>query len=292
MKSMTGYGKIFHDFTLGTLEIEIKSVNHRYQSFSYRSFPKFMDAYEFPVINRLKDKIQRGSVTITVKYTPNEHTSLVDLSVDHELAVKYHQELTKLKENLHLSGDIYPASFLSCQHVFSCRERDLPEMNDYIFEAIDLALAQYDAFRTREADNLRQQIEECTDRIQLIVQKLSLEKESMTDSYILNLKEKMNRFAEKYGEIPHERILQEALLYADKSDVSEEITRLSCHTEELRKTLYQDGSIGKKLDFISQECLRESNTIGSKANTTAISMIAIDLKCEIEKIREQVQNIE
>ena len=292
MKSMTGYGKISFECPYGTIDMELKSTNNRFQNFNFRA-SRIFDPYEFAIINKLKKKIYRGSVLVYFKFTPNEDTSIIDLRVDRILAKQYIEHLGALKDEMELKGEIYPSVFLSCGNVFYTKERELSDISEYIFQALDQCYEVYDSFRVQEGESLLEQIEECIAKIRGGLDELYKVKDEICKYYIDNLKEKMEKFAEKYGEITEERILQEALLHADKSDISEEITRLESHLKALEKTLAQkDRSIGKKLDFIAQECLREANTIGSKANTNSISHVAIDLKCEIERIREQVQNIE
>lgn len=291
MKSMTGFGKVAYECPFGTIQIELKSTNNRFANFSFRA-PRIFDPYEFSIINYLKPRILRGSVTVNFKFTPNDKTSIIDLRVDKALAKQYYENVNELKEDFNLSGELYPNFFLSCHNVFYTKEKELPEISEHIFKALDQCLETFDSFRVDEGKNLKAQLVECSANIRSSLDSLMAEKDNITDYYIAHLREKMDKFAKKYGEIPEERILQEALIFADKSDISEEIIRLNSHLDALADVIEKDKSIGKKLDFIAQECLREANTIGSKANTNQISHVAIDLKCEIERIREQVQNIE
>ncbi len=291
MKSMTGYAKISYECPYGTIEVEIKSVNNRFLHINYRS-PRIFESLEHSITRILKEKIFRGSVIINFRFFPNPNTSIIELLVDKVLAKKYYEYLCELKEEFNLNGEIYPATFLYCSNVFYTKEKEIPEIKEYIFEALNICLKQYDEFRIEEGKNLKKQIKKCIRKIKNILKELEEIKDSMIESYIEKAKRRMEKFAKKYGEISEERLLQEALLYADKGDISEEIVRLESHIKEMEKTINKKGSIGKKLDFIAQECLREANTIGSKANQSKISMLSIELKCEIEKIREQVQNIE
>ena len=263
IKSMTGFGRAEVIDEEKKVTVEMKSVNHRYLDINMR-MPKKLSSFEASIRAVLKEYLQRGKVDLFIAY--EDYTqSRVSVKYNREIAGQYLEYLQQMSEEFHLENDIRASRLLGCPEVFTMEEQtvDEKELWSSLEEVLREAARQFVDTRIKEGGHeYREKLE--------------------------------NKVAEllQDAQIEESRIAAEVILFADKMCTDEETVRLKSHISHMRDVLEQEEGIGRKLDFIAQEMNREANTILSKANDLETSNLAIDLKTEIEKIREQIQNIE
>ncbi len=294
IKSMTGYGRGESTLYNRRFIVEIKSVNHRYNDISIK-IPRVLNASEEKVKNILIKKIQRGKTDVYINF---ESFSKDDVKINFNAALSdaYYEQLTELKERYEIHDSI-SLSLLSrfpdviTVEKFSENEEAVNEMNEALEAALRMALDQFIQMRVREGESLKKDILEKAKFIQAISEKINEKSPELIREYSEKLKAKVSEALGDYA-YDEARLITEVTLLADKTCVDEELTRLKSHVNQLLMILEEDDSVGRKLDFLIQEMNREVNTIGSKSNDLDISRYCVELKSEIEKIREQVQNIE
>ena len=291
VKSMTGYGRCSETVENMEITAEIKAVNHRYFEFSSR-VPRQFGFLDEKIKNYVKDRVNRGKteVYISINMLDNE---AVSVEVNQPLAKAYVDALEQLKEIYSLSGEIKPTDISRFPDVLSIHKQEQDE--DAIFEAVKSVLSKaVDAFvemRTVEGKKLREDItSRCDTIIGYVCEVESLSKQSVV-TYRDRLEEKMR---ELLGDVKvdEQRLLTETAIFADKVAVDEETVRLKSHIGQLKGMLDSNEPVGRKIDFLVQEMNREANTTGSKCSDIEITRIVVEIKSEIEKIREQIQNIE
>lgn len=291
IKSMTGYGRAQRSAEGCEITVELRSVNHRYLDSTVR-IPRIYVSMEEPVKARVQNGISRGKVDVFVTIEHNEGAS-VDIQFNSKVAQAYVTALGKMRDMYSLDDKIDLMSLARFPEVFTVGQKETDEsaILKAVLDALDEALAGHDAMRTREGENLKNDI---LSRVKIIEEAVKgVEKRSV--AAVAEYREKLlTRMREVLADtaIDESRILTEAALYADRIAVDEETVRIRSHMEQLCSMLRKGGAIGRKLDFLIQEFNREANTIGSKANDIEIARSVVDIKAEIEKIREQVQNIE
>ena len=291
VKSMTGYGRAEETVNGCTITVELRSVNNRYLDCSVR-IPRLYIFAEDAIKSRVQNTISRGKVDVFVTLD-NAGADKVQVSVNKPVADGYYAALTKLAEEYHLSNDISVSLLSRFPDVLLAEkaEEDVEQMAKDICSVLDRALADFDQMRTREGERLRDDI---LSRAETIESKVALVEErspQTVSEYRARLEAKMSEVLAN-TQIDPARILTEAAIFADKIAVDEETVRLRSHIGQLREMLAKGGATGRKLDFLIQEFNREANTIGSKCSDIEIARHVVDIKAEIEKIREQVQNIE
>ena len=291
VKSMTGYGRAEETVNGCTITVELRSVNNRYLDCSVR-IPRLYLFSEDAIKSRVQNTISRGKVDVFVTLD-NAGADKVQVSVNKPVADGYYAALTKLAEEYHLSNDISVSLLSRFPDVLLAEkaEEDVEQMAKDICSVLDRALADFDQMRTREGERLRDDI---LSRAETIESKVALVEErspQTVSEYRARLEAKMNEVLAN-TQIDPARILTEAAIFADKIAVDEETVRLRSHIGQLREMLAKGGATGRKLDFLIQKFNREANTIGSKCSDIEIARHVVDIKAEIEKIREQVQNIE
>lgn len=291
MKSMTGYGKYTTTTTFGTITIELKSVNHRYLNISYRANHVF-SAHEFQVVQYVKKYLYRGSVRINISFTPAREGALNQLIINEDLARQYYEALTLLKERYSLPHEIIPGDFLHCPELFILEDKDNPELNTQLMEALAQSLQNFNEYRQREGQELQQHLQKVLNQMSVLVSTIEEESENVLPLTLDKFRKRLAQFSREIPQVPEERLIQEALFLCDKADISEELNRLSAHLKEIERSFHDDTPVGKKLDFIAQECFREVNTISSKVSQYSAVKTALALKSEVDKLREQIQNIE
>lgn len=291
IKSMTGFGRCElaegdHKFT-----VELKSVNHRYLDVNIK-MPKMLNFFESAIRNLLKEYIQRGKVDVFITYEDSsEKTATV--KYNRNVAAEYLRYLKQMAEEFDLDNDVRVSTLSRYPEVLSMEEAAIDEEQIWrlLEKTIRQAAQEFVASRVKEGENLKDDLIAKLDDMLGDVAYIQERSPQIVEEY----KEKIyNKVKELLTDAQAEdnRILMEVTLFADKICVDEEIVRLKSHIETTRQTLLEGGSIGRKLDFIAQEMNREANTTLSKANNLDISNHAIELKTQIEKIREQIQNIE
>ncbi len=291
VKSMTGYGRAEETVSGCTITVELRSVNNRYLDCNVR-IPRLYLFAEEAIKSRVQNTISRGKVDVFVTLD-STGADRVQVSVNKPVADGYYAALRQLAEDYGLSSDISVSLLSRFPEVLLAEkaEEDVEQMAKDICSVLDHALADFDQMRTREGEQLKEDI---LSRAAAIEDKVALvEKRSpqTVAEYRAKLETRMNEVLAN-TQLDPARILTEAAIFADKIAVDEETVRLRSHITQLREMLSKGGATGRKLDFLIQEFNREANTIGSKCSDIEISGHVVDIKAEIEKIREQVQNIE
>ena len=291
IRSMTGYGRDQQLLHGRSITVEIRSVNHRYFEFSCRA-PRGCAFLEDRLKRSLQSAISRGKVevSLTLQTIESRHTSV---AVDHALAGQYLAALRALGEEYSLPDDLTLSSVARLPDVFTlCRdEEDEEELAADVLQVLQNALDRFVAMREAEGERLRADV---LSRVVTMEEHLSFVEERSPQTvmeYRARLTAKLTELLN--GAVPDEaRILTEAAIVADRLAVDEETVRLRSHFAQLRRIMESTEPVGRKLDFLVQEMNRETNTIGSKCSDTAIAGHVVEMKSEIEKIREQIQNIE
>ena len=291
IKSMTGFGRCEVAENNRKFTVEMKAVNHRYLDVNIK-MPKSLNFFESAIRTELKNYISRGKVDVFITYEDfSEKTSSV--RYNKELAKEYLTYLNCMAEDLGLDNDIRVSSLSYYPVIFVMEEAviDVEELWKGVREAVDGAAEMFVKSRITEGENLKNDLIEKLDNMLKLVDFISERSPQIVTEYRRRLEDKVK---ELLGDntVDEARLLTEVTIFADKVCVDEEIVRLRSHIETAKNALQEGGSIGRKLDFIAQEMNREANTTLSKSNDLEISNCAIELKTEIEKVREQIQNIE
>lgn len=291
VKSMTGYGRAEDTLNGCTITVELRSVNNRYLDCNVR-MPRLYLFAEETIKSRVQNTISRGKVDVfvTLDSTGGEQ---VQVSVNQPLADGYYAALIQLAERYGLSKDISVSLLSRFPDVLLAEkaEEDVEQRAQDICSVLDRALADFDQMRTREGARLEADVLSRAARIEELVGKVEERSPQTVAEYRAKLEARMNEVLSN-TQLDPARILTEAAIFADKVAVDEETVRLRSHIGQLRHMLEQGGTTGRKLDFLIQEFNREANTIGSKCSDIDIARHVVDIKAEIEKIREHVQNIE
>ena len=291
LKSMTGYGRAERTLDGRTVTVELRSVNNRYLDCNVR-MPRLYLFAEEGFKAQVQKTISRGKVDVFITLE-GAGTQALAVSVNRPVADGYYAALRELAELYGLNGDI-PISLLSqFPDVLLAEkaEEDADQTAQEISAALTQALLDFDQMRTREGAKLEEDILSRAARIEELVEQVKSRSPETVSEYRARLEERMNEVLANLHLDPA-RILTEAAIFADKVAVDEETVRLTSHIAQLREMLSQGGAIGRKLDFLIQEFNREANTIGSKCSDMEIAGLVVEMKAEIEKIREQVQNVE
>ncbi len=291
VKSMTGYGRAEDTLNGCTITVELRSVNNRYLDCNVR-MPRLYLFAEETIKSRVQNTISRGKVDVFVTLDSNGGEQ-VQVSVNQPLADGYYAALKELAERYGLSKDISVSLLSRFPDVLLAEkaEEDVEQRAQDICSVLDRALADFDQMRTREGARLEADVLSRAARIEELVGLVEERSPQTVAEYRAKLEARMNEVLSN-TQLDPARILTEAAIFADKVAVDEETVRLRSHIGQLRHMLEQGGATGRKLDFLIQEFNREANTIGSKCSDIDIARHVVDIKAEIEKIREQVQNIE
>ena len=291
IKSMTGYGGAKGEVNAIAVTAELKSVNNRYLDVSVR-LPKSCLFAEEAVRAAVAEKISRGKVDVFINVDTSGAEEAV-IKVNENLAAAYLKAVKDTAERFGLEGDVNALTLLRFPEVLSADKTDTDR--DTVAQAIGAVLAEalteFDAMRAREGQRLAEDIEGKLKNLEAMVAAV----EARSPQTVAEYREKLlGRMKEVLADasVDEGRILQEAAIYADKVAVDEEMVRLKSHIAQFRLLLAQGSPAGRKLDFLTQEMNREANTTGSKCADSAIAKTVIDMKAELEKIREQIQNIE
>ena len=291
IKSMTGFGRCEAVTDECKISVEIKAVNHRYLDLSIK-MPKKFNYFEAAMRTLLKDYIQRGKVDVFITYEDYTEDQ-VSLKYNSTLAAEYMKNFEKMAEQFGLEDDVTVSMLSRCPEVLTMEQ--VPEDEEHMWamlqEVLKGAAENFVETRLREGENLKNDLIGKLDHMLSMVDFIEERSPKILEEYRQRLGEKVRELLQN-STIDESRILTEVTVFADKICVDEETVRLRSHIEGMKKELLAGGSVGRKLDFIAQEMNRESNTILSKSNDLEISDQGILLKTEIEKVREQIQNIE
>ncbi len=291
IKSMTGYGRAQGSFSGGDITVEIKSVNNRYLDCGVK-LPRGYAYLEEGVKSQVQKAISRGKVDVFITINAAGADN-VKISVNEPVAKGYIDAMHWLVQEYGIQDDISASAISKFSDVFLVekQEQDENEVKSAISGVVAEALGAFDAMRTREGEALKTDLLQKAEGILTLVSKVEERSPITVKAYRERLTAKMQEVLED-RQIDEARIIQEAAIYADKVAVDEETVRLRSHVDQLQNMLSEGGVIGRKLDFLMQEMNREANTIGSKGNDVEQARNVVSIKSELEKIREQIQNIE
>ena len=295
VKSMTGYGKGIYSGEQRSITVEVKAVNHRYCDITVKMPRKYSFAEE-KIKAAAKEVLKRGKVEIGVSID-NFGKSETDVNINLDAAKRYYDALTELGQNFNLAGDgQVPLSLLAGMTdvlTTAPATEDEEAFERELLAALKEALKEISAMRSVEGEKLALDILKRADIIENTKNLITERAPKIEREYKERLQVRITELLDGSVEIPEERLALEAAIFADKANITEEIVRLGSHIDQLRSFINSDEeAVGKKIDFLVQEMNREANTIGSKANDLHITEIMLRIKAEVEKIREQVQNIE
>ncbi len=293
MYSMTGYGKGSASADGREMTVELKSVNHRYLDVGMR-LPRHLAFLEDPIRSALTGKLSRGHVDVFVNYR-NLRSDARNVEIDVPLLKAFVDAARQANESLALVDDLSLTAALRLPDVSNVREadEDSAALTTLLSEAIDGAIDALLTMRMQEGERLRAYLSNCADTVETLTVQIAARAPVVVEEYRVKLNERIAALLGSAGvEVDHARLATEVALFADKASIDEEISRLHSHIAQMRSLLSDPEPAGRKLDFVVQEMNREFNTIGSKANDGALTRLVLAGKAEIEKIREQVQNIE
>ena len=292
IKSMTGFGRCEVAEGQRRFVVEMKGVNHRYLDVNIR-MPKKLNFFETAIRSLLKQSVQRGKVDIFITYEDLSE-SQVSLKYNETLAGEYLRYFQQIQETFGLENDVRVSHLSRCPEVLTMEEQavDEEELWNELKKALSGAISQFVETRSTEGENLKKDLLEKLDDMLMLTEQIEKRSPQIIAEYREKLETKVKELLED-TQIEESRIAAEVVMFADKICTDEEIVRLRSHIVHMKETLKSDEhGIGRKLDFIAQEMNREANTILSKANDLETSNVGINLKTEIEKVREQIQNIE
>ena len=292
IKSMTGYGKAERSVGDGrTLAVEIRSVNHRYGEITIR-LPRHFYPFEQEVKKTVAERLKRGKIEVFIQ-EDNSGTALTVPTLNLTLARGYLEAFRTLKGELNLDGDPGLALIASQRDVFTMKEEPTTEdlLHDALMATVRHAVAVHEEMRRREGATLLEDFLNRRANLTRLLEQVEKRAPTVVTEHAARLRERLRQLL---GENPLDetRLLQEVAIMADRSDISEEIVRFMSHLQQFDEALTSGEPVGRKMDFLLQEMNREVNTIGSKANDTLLASQVVELKAELEKIREQVQNVE
>lgn len=291
IQSMTGFGRGEANNDDFRITIEIKSVNHRYCDVSVR-LPRKLNFLETTIRNYIKDHVNRGKIDIFVNFEDTKGKSY-SISYNKEIAKAYYDGLNSISNDFNVDNKISAYMISKYPEVFSMTEEDVDEevLKELVIKALDDSMVSFVNTRNTEGEKLRTDLIDKLNDIKELVDKIRVKSPKVVERYRKRITEKVNELLGD-SKIDDNVLASEIVVYSDKVCVDEEMVRLDTHIDHMITTLNEGDSIGRKLDFITQEMNRESNTILSKSDDVEVSDLGIQLKTEIEKIREQIQNIE
>ncbi|MBQ1275089.1 MAG: YicC family protein [Cellulosilyticum sp.] len=291
ISSMTGYGRYEIQENERKVLVEISSVNHRYLDLNIR-MPRVLMHLEDEIRKILKEKVARGKVEVSLTYQSTSKED-IDVVVNTALAEAYLEGLRKMGSQFGLEDDLKLSALMNVNDLMTFQKKaaDEEEVSKIIYKGISGALVNFIQMRMNEGMALKEDILMKSKKLSQMIETIELRSPEVVKGYQQRLENRLGQLLQE-APIDESRIATEIALFADKCAIDEEITRLKSHIKQLEEILTEGGVVGRKLDFLMQEMNREANTIGSKANDYEITTNVVALKTEIEKIREQVQNIE
>jgi len=291
VNSMTGYGRGTSEKDGRSFNVEMKSVNNRYLDITIK-LPRHINVLEDTIRKYISQKLSRGKVDI---YINQECYSKDDISIklDEQMAEAYYDAFQKIKDKFGVIDDISVALIAKSPDVITVEknEEDYNVIWEALKPAVDQALDMLIDMRSKEGVKLTKDIVERCDLILGMVEAVERRSPQLVEEYREKISDRIKEYL-KDVEIDETRLLNEVAFFADKANITEEIVRMKSHVSQLKATLSGNEPVGRKLDFIVQEMNRETNTIGSKANDLYITNVVVNIKSELEKIREQIQNLE
>ena len=290
--SMTGFGRGEFKNDNYHFLVECKTINHKYCDINVR-LPRKISFLEDKIRNYVKNFVKRGRVDLYIKLDLIGSED-VNLKFDDKLAAQYVSILNEIKYKFNLQDDISVMSVAKFPDIVKCEEKEEDEELYWgmLKEALDTALGKLTQMRKAEGEKLAQDTLERCDILKNLLDQVEKYSDTIVDEYKEKLNTRINEILDNPSIIDENRLAQEVAIFADKSSITEEIVRFRSHIEQLKNTVVKNDSIGRKIDFLIQEMNREVNTTGSKSSNINITNLVVEIKSELEKIREQIQNIE
>ena len=291
IRSMTGYGKASLSVEGREYQVEIKSVNHRYLDINIK-MPRTLGYLEETIKKQISEKIKRGKIDVFITFENNSQEGK-DIKINKELAKIYINQLKELAQEENISSNIEVIDIAKFPDILTIKiEQEDEKIKNEILQVTKDATDKIIEMKNIEGQKIAQDLLSRIGKIENKIEEISKKSTGLIEEYLVKLEKRIKEIL-KTEEIDKSRLAQEVVIYADKCSVEEEITRLKSHIYQFKNLIADNNeTIGKKLDFIIQEMNRETNTIGSKANNLEITNGVIDIKTELEDIREQTQNIE
>lgn len=290
--SMTGYGKHVIEKDTYQIAVEMRSVNNRFMDISIK-MPRSFYHLEDKIKKIIKTYFNRGKIEVFISVDGQGYIQK-KLHVDWDLLEQYEEKIVEVKKRHHVAGNWTMDHLFLVDDLFIVDEEETQDesLQQSLILAVEKSCENLLDMRQTEGEFLEKDLYSRLATLQTLTESLQEIRPQVIESYRERIKKRIDEHLAGYSNIDEDRLMQEVALLAEKGDITEELTRLSSHIEQMEKTLKEDGSIGRKLDFICQEMLREANTIGAKSTSTEVNELDVQLKTEIEKIKEQVQNIE
>lgn len=290
IKSMTGFGRSKYENEGRTYTVEIKSVNHKYNDVSVK-LPRFFNNLEDKIRKTVLNAISRGKVDVYISFE-NYSSEGTNIRVNRELAKEYIREFKLLAEETGVDCNLSVTDISKLPEILKIEdEQDDDKISKELMIAVEEALEKFVEMREIEGEKLVQDVERRIYYIKEKIEEITTFSSTLVQDYIAKLELRVKELM-KNDVVDETRLAQEIVIFSDKSSIEEELTRLKSHISQFLNLIKESSPIGKKIDFLIQEMNREVNTIGSKANCLEITNRVIDIKTEIENIREQIQNIE
>ena len=291
MKSMTGFGRAKLEKDNRIYSIEIKSVNHKYSDITIK-MPRSLSYLEEKLKKEISASVSRGKIDVYITFE-NYSEAGKEIIINKELVDEYLKKFREISIGNELSMNIPVTEITKLPDVLTIKETDEDEelIEAELLECLKMAIDNFVSMREQEGNKIKEDLIERINRIETEKQKISEYSTRLIDEYVVKLEERVKQIL-KTDIVDESRLAMEVVLYADKCSVEEELTRLDSHIYQFRNLINENVPIGKKLDFLIQEMNRETNTMGSKSGSIDITNIVVNIKTELEDIREQIQNIE
>lgn len=291
IKSMTGFGRSTYENDGREYIVEIKSVNNRFNDINIK-MPRNLNYLEEKIRKQILSNISRGKVEVSIQLNNNSDLGK-KINLNTDIANRYIEELKKLTEETNIIDNINIMDIAKFPDVLNIKIDEEAEeiIEKELFIALDSAIDSFLDMRQKEGSKIKVDLENRIEVIKQKIEQISSISAGLVDEYVVKLETRIKELL-KTDVVDQTRLAQEVVIYSDKCSVEEEITRLKSHISQFLNLLNENIAIGKKLDFLIQEMNRETNTIGSKANNLEITNFVVDIKTELENIREQIQNIE
>ena len=291
MKSMTGFGRAKLEVNDRIYTIEIKSVNHKYNDISVK-LPRNLSYLEDKIKKEVNNNTSRGKIDILVTFE-NYSESGKRIIINHELAQKYIEELKKVAKENDIKDEIYVTEIAKMPDVLTLKNDEDEEstIEAEVLQGLKEAISNFVQMRQAEGNRIKEDLERRIQDVESNIEKISEHSTGLIEEYIVKLEERIKEIL-KVDVVDQARLATEVVIYADKCSIEEELTRLKSHVTGFKSLLKEENPVGKKIDFLLQEMNREINTTGSKSGCIEITNLVIQVKTQLEDIREQIQNIE
>ena len=291
MKSMTGFGRAIYENSNRNYIIDLKTVNNKYSDINVK-LPRRISFLEEKIRKAIANKITRGKVEATITFFDYSSKSK-KIVLNKEIAKEYIKQLREIADENELSENINVVEIAKLPDILNSIDvENDEEIAEETLQCLNMALDNLIEMRAKEGENIKKDLLKRLEKVAILVNNIEKESAGLVEEYVLKLEKRVKEILNT-NIIDENRVAQEAVIYADKMSIEEELTRLRSHIEQFNELINNtQNPIGKKLDFIIQEMNRETNTIGSKSGSNGITNLVIDLKVELEDIREQIQNIE